>query len=650
MNNNFNISEILELWATFTNLDEEKNSWVINSWDYTFHRYNEKIIDLSKTYNIPDTILIIYLKNLFIWYLKQTKISLFDCFENNIDLSLVKKLYNCFYQDNIKQVEEDFYNNLNYISAKFMNKKLIGNIDFSKIVENSLDIIYDELTKCHLEIYQKGQKLHPIESICTEIFIFNTLVDCLSVLQKRPDAIYICYISNHNTSDGYFGFFIKNNGNIFSMNERVEEAFIGQHAHGRNHRFVENKTNGLFPYQLFELSNYDYKGYAKTYTLKSKDNKNISLTDLEDDSYITLLISIMLLKMKFENEDLDGPIKYSNYYLENNLYFLKQRKDTDLIIINNNSIMQSNQQLFSDLINKLTSDNILKGEFNTDFNKNIHSDLSYREYGNFDNNIFIDLYGDGFELHPESLMIDSSLKYLSDDNYSKDNIISAEFIGTEKQLSLQLYYEARKQLANYINKKMEEEYQNFCKEFCSVQSWYDKKIADNIDRITKILVQGYVTNKENNDLVSPHWRRIDENLSFSYTEDKAYEKWYGYDRYNGKPCNCKIQMQLTSWKDIEFILGEEVPKIIKGYEYNRNSGLSNKYYGNPLLDVVDPIVCIQTPFESRGSFSFNSNYYEFSISLYFSKSGLNKYIKDNKIVPVKKEKIEKTKNTVFSVI
>ena len=80
MNNNFNISEILELWATFTNLDEEKNSWVINSWDYTFHRYNEKIIDLSKTYNIPDTILIIYLKNLFIWYLKQTQISLFDCF------------------------------------------------------------------------------------------------------------------------------------------------------------------------------------------------------------------------------------------------------------------------------------------------------------------------------------------------------------------------------------------------------------------------------------------------------------------------------------------------------------------------------------------------------------------------------------------
>lgn len=645
MNNNLNISDILELWSEFTNLSEEKNSWVVNSWDYTFHRYNEKIIKLSKSYNIPDTILVIYLKNLFIWYLKEAKISLFDCFENNIDLSLVKKLYNSFNQDNVKQIEEDFYNNLNYISSKLMKKQLIGNIDFSKIVENSLDIIYDELGKCHLEIYQKGQKINIIESVCTEIFIFNTLVDCLSVLQKQPDAIYICYISNHNTSDGYFGFFIKNNGNIFSMNERVEEAYMGQHSHGRNHRFVENKTDGLFPYQLFEFSNYDYKGYARTYTLKSKEDKNIALTDLEDNSYITLLITIMLLKMRFENEYLDGPIKYSNYYLQNNLNLLHERKDTELMIINNNQIMNNNQQEFSNLINKLTSENVSKGQFNNDFNHSIHPELDYREYGNFDNNIFIDLYGDGFELHPELLMLDNSLKLLSSDNVSKDDVINAEFIGTEKQLSLQLYYEARKQLAKFIEEKMKEEYQKFIAEFKSVENWYHQKIDEHRDRITKILVQEYVTDKYNNDLSSDGWRKVGQNLSVSYTEDNSYGRWYGYDKYNGKPCNCKIKMQLSSWEDIEFILGEEVPKIIKGYEYSRGSGLSSKYYGNHLLDVVDPIVRIQTPFESRGSFCYNSTYYDFSISLYFSKSGLNKYIKDNKIVPEIKEKTEKNTYT-----
>ena len=41
MNNSINISDILETWAEFTNLNEEKDSWIINSWDYTFHRYNE---------------------------------------------------------------------------------------------------------------------------------------------------------------------------------------------------------------------------------------------------------------------------------------------------------------------------------------------------------------------------------------------------------------------------------------------------------------------------------------------------------------------------------------------------------------------------------------------------------------------------------
>lgn len=648
MNDNINISDILETWAKFTNLDEEKNSWIVNSWDYTFHRYNEKIIKLSKSYNIPDTILIIYLKNLFIWYLKQTKISLFDCFEDNIDLSLIKKLYLGFCSNDVIHIEKDFYNNLNYISSKMMKKKLIGNIDFSKIVEDNLDIIYDELLKCHLEIYQKGQKINTIESVCTEIFVFNTLVDCLYVLQNQPDALYICYISNHNTSDGYFGFFIKNNGNIFSINERVEEAYIGQHSHGRNHRFVEQKTEGLFPYQLFEFSNYDYKGYARTYTLKNKEDEKISLIDLEDNSYIVLLITIMLLKMKFEGTELDGPVKYSNYYLQNNLQSLKQRKDIDLMVIDNNQIMQSNQQLFNNLITKLTSENVLKGQFNTDFNKTVHPELDYRENGNFDNNIFIDLYGDGFKLHPELLMIDNSLKFLSSNNNSQDDIINAEFIGTEKQLSLQLYYEARKQLADYIQEKMKAEYQNFITEFKSIDNWYHQKIDEHRDRVTKIIVQNYVTDKQNNDLASSEWRISGRNLSFSYNEDGSYGRWYGYDRYNGKPCNCKIKMQLTSWQDIEFILGEEVPKIIKGYEYNRGSGLGSKYYGNELLDVVDPIVRIKTPFESRGSFSYNSNYYDFSISLYFSKSGLNKYIKDNKIVPEVKEKNEK--NTYICVL
>lgn len=62
---------------------------------------------------------------------------------------------------------------------------------------------------------------------------------------------------------------------------------------------------------------------------------------------------------------------------------------------------------------------------------------------------------------------------------------------------------------------------------------------------------------------------------------------------------------------------------------------------NDNIDVSD-ILEIETPFETRGSFHYNSNYYDFSISLYFSKSGLNKYIKDNKIVPEIKEKIEKS--------
>lgn len=624
-------SEIIHTWAEFTKLHEERDSWNLGSWDYTFHRYNEKILELTETYDIPENVLIIYLKNLFFWHLKEFKISLFDMFENNIDLSLIKKLYTFFNEPEVIDNYNAFCDNLNYISSQLMKKDLIGNIDFSKTIEHSLDVIYDELMKCHLEIYQKGNQINLINSVCTELFVFDTVVECLTVLQNKPDAIYICYISNHNTSDGYFGFFIKNNGNLFSINERVEEAFIGQHANGRNHRFVDRKTDGFFPYELFDFSNYDYLGYAKTYTLKSKDgNKIVSLTDLSDDKYTIILLVIMLLKMRFENKELEGPIKYSNFYNQDNINLLQSSKNNELMIVNNNQIITQGQNVLNDICIKLTSNNVIMGQFNTSFDKSIHPELSYREKGYFGQSIFIDLYGEGFELDNSKLLIEDNLKLLSSSD--KDISIHAEFIGTKKEMELQIYQNARKQLAVYIKQKMKEELESFKKEYGSVQNWYNIKRKEHIEDVTKFVVQGYVNAKYQNKLTSEGWRRLDSSISYSYTENCNYLT--EYDKYNGKKCNCQIAVSLSDWKDIETIIGEEVPKIIKGWEYSRN------YNGNPNLDVVDPCMMIYTPFESRSSFSFNFDYCDFSFRLYFSKSGLKKYIKDNNIVPTVEEEDE----------
>ncbi len=617
------ILDVLKCWTEFTKPENEDETVInLNSWDYTFRRYNEKISKLAETYSVPSEITIVYLKNLFGWYLEKASITLADLFNNNIDLSCIKKLFELFGSERVSEFENSFYDTLNYISAKMIKNNLIGKIDFSKIVENSLDIIFDELMKCRVDIYQRGGTVQKIGTVSQEIYVFNTLVECLSVLQNQQDAIYICYISNHNTSDGYFGFFIKNNGNIFSVNERVPEAFIGQHQNGRNHRFVEQKPDGIFPYELFDCSNYDYKGYAKTYTLKNKEDKKVLLADLNQNSYITLLMVILMMKFRFEDKTLDGDIVYSNFCLSSNVLSLQGSGKNELMLVSNNQLVKSGENKLNNLISKLTTENILSGELNEVFSHKVHPELRHSEYGYFGDSMFIDMYSDGFVFNPDRALIDDSIKLLSNEKA----VINAEFVGNEKEMFLQVYQDARRQLANHIQAKMNKEYSLFKEEFGSASKWWESKINDNIERVRDFVIQSYVDAKNKNTFVWDGWRRSDSKISVHYNEDN-YNYKNTLDFYNGKPCTCMIKISITDWEDIEEILGEKVPKIIMGYTERRES------HGNSLLNVVDPVLELKTPFEMRGSFSYNFDRYEFPIRMYFSKSGLRKYIKDKGIVP-----------------
>ena len=620
------ILEVLNNWTEFTKPENSEDKVIkLNSWDYTFQRYNEKITTLAETYNVPSEITIVYLKNLFGWYLEKASITLSDLFNNNIDLSCIKNLFELFSSEKVSGFENSFYDTLNYISAKMIKNNLIGKIDFSKIVENSLDIIFDELMKCRLEIYQKGNTVQSIREVCQDIYVFNTLVECLSVLQNQQDALYVCYISNHNTSDGYFGFFIKNNGNIFSINERVPEAFIGQHQNGRNHRFTERKPDGIFPYELFDFSNYDYKGYAKTYTLKNKEDKKVSLADLNQASYITLLMVILMMKCRFENKNLDGEVVYSNFCLSDNVLSLQGTNKNELMVVSNNQLVKAGENKLSNLISNLTTENILSGELNETFSHNAHPELRHGEYRYFGNNMFVDMYANGFVFNPSRVLIDDSIKLLSSKS-NEDAVINAEFVGNEKEMFLQVYQDARWQLANYIQVEMNKEYKSFKEQFGSVSKWWEGRINANIERVRDFVIQSYVDAKYENALVHNGWRRAGAKVSVEFDEDNYYYR-DSIDFYNSKPCTCRIQIYFKNWRLIEEVLGEKIPKIIVGYDEDRREP------GNCLLDVVDPVLRIRTPFESRGSFSYNSDRYEFPIRMYFSKSGLKKYIKDKGFVP-----------------
>lgn len=652
MTNELFFQKAWDEWVDFVNFDEEQKSFNLGSWNYTFHKYTKMLKTFIEEYNCPANFALIYMKNLFTWYLNNAKMSLYNVVTEVPELKNVRHMYKTLTDDLITNAETEVFNFFSQIiNLLFKDDNLIGQIqmNFSKLLEDSIDIIFEDLPKANVEVYLKGGQLKPITYICDEICVYNTLADCLLDLQKRNDGFYICYISNHETCDGYFGFFILNNGNLFSINERVEEAYRGQHATGRNNRFVEGKLSSLFPYDLFNFSDYDYKGYATKYELIN--NESIKIKNLSTDKMFVLLMTICFIKFKFEHTNLkDYKFIYTSYFINSNIKSRLQEND----VINNNALMEINNSsnlLISMANNDLhfdwTTEDIIDNTQKTEFSREYHPEKTYREVGWFEDiytNIFVKEYAKDFQLDNSKLLVDNSIKLLS----TKDNDVRpyAEFVASYEQMKLQAYMDARQQLADYIKKQMELEYENFEQTYPAVESqyyarkiragadaWFKQVLCKHKDDIIRTTVQLYVEKLNNND-------ELFKDIHISVGEGKYYEvrpEAYPFEELNWrgeqiddnlKKKNIWICVEPQNYLALQYLINDELPKIVKGWVRHP------WHQGNPNLDVVDPVSRLETPFSTFGSFSYAKHSYNFSFAIGFSKSGLRKYIKDNNIKPI----------------
>ena len=661
MTNELFFQKAWDEWVAFVDFDEEQTSFNVGSWNYTFHKYTKMLKTFIEEYNCPANFALIYMKNLFIWYLNNAKISLYDVITEVPELAKVRNMHKMLTNDVIDNAEKEvfdfFYEIINLL---FKDDKLIGEIktDFSKLLEDSIDIIFEELPKANIEVYVKGGQLNPITYICDTICVYDTLADCLLDLQQGNEGFYVCYITNHETCDGYFGFFIVNNRNIFSINERINEAFRGQHATGRNNRFVEGKLDGLFPYELFKYSDYDYKGYATTYEFIN--NEKVSIKDLSTNKMFVLLMTICFIKFKFEYTKLDDyKLIYTSYLLNSNIKSRLNesdiKNDNVLVAINNKSnvlIETVNEKLNFNW----TTDDILNNSYKEEFSRKHHPEKSYYEVGWFEDTytkIFVEEYADGFELDNSKILFDSSIKFLSsDDNYIRPY---AEFVSSYEQMKMQAYMDSRQQLADYIKGQIDKEYERFEQEYSEKNSetskyyrisagahrWFNDILVKNKDDIIRTTVQFYVDQLNNKSSMF-------NDIKIQIAEGKYYEVrascypfdnvgWHDeqIDEINGKKKNIWICVEPQNYKALQCLINDDLPKIIKGWVRHP------WYNGNNNLDVVDPVSRIETPFSTFGSFSWAKHSYNFSYAIGFSKSGLKKYIKDNNIVPIITKNIKK---------
>lgn len=621
------ILQVLNDWAVYSKYNREQTCFSLNSLEYEFHQINKRVEYLLSEYDESGVLSIIAIKQAYKKILKDLNVNLFDFFskfeETNKEINEHFEMYKKLYDKEIVAYENEYYQRIGLLIQKVLGKPLLGdsnNDEFSAMLGAYTDTVLEGLKKCHLNVYKKGGTVGKITKIATQIYIFPSIAECLLALENADDGMYLTYINVQSSPDSFFGFFVKSNGNLFSFDERIPEAYRGSHQYSRNGRWTEEKADDIFPYEyIFNYSDYDYKGYSKTYQI---DEEKLAFLNLEPKVYIPLLLAMVFVVKKFSEKELEKDVVYLDSMLPQNLPVLTE-DSTELMVIQKTELatMHQNLNLRFDL------DKVLSGEYCKEF-----KDMGRMTSNNL-GQMFVEMYGDGFSFDVNDVIKIPDVKLLTD----KREEYLPEFVGSEAGQRMQIFYEIRQKLADYIRGKMKEEYEAFGG-VSAYRKWYENAVKQNLKSIEEIFVQRY--NEQN--LQKVGWGSTNPNELFNvYLEkDVKYPSTFGSYKVNqtdeykgtfadlrtGNKCSIFVTFKPKNYKGIQQLVGK-IPKLVKGWNSE-----GHMTYGNSILDVTDAVEAVGTPFESWECEKYRkdgrSSFYSFQFCIGYSKRGFNQMLKE----------------------
>lgn len=633
--------DILEKWAEYTSYNPNQTSFNLNNQNYNLHALNKRIEYIVKTYDETGALAIIQAKIMFKRLLKGGTYNALAYMENPSIVARDKEMWDIFHCPEVTKAENAYVNTVDQLSQRVIGRFLIGERDTNAIMEDlfeATDVVMDSLGNCNHDLFVRGGEILPITKISTHIHLFETLAECLTALEHTDDGLYLCYINLGSTAEGYFGFFLKNNGNLLAINERVDEAYSGQHRYTRNKRWSESKQYALFPYNyIFNYTGHDYKGYATKHLI---DDEKLAFFELGQQAYFPLIIAMLMINKMYVGKTLDSNVKYVDSLLECNRAQLVGA-DTKLMLIEDSMLVASHKQvnLAFDL------DKVLKGDYSEefDYNSSTNTGKTRGELGVFtdSNKLFVDLWGADFTFNTLKLYETKAILRIGN---AGAECIPPEYVGTSNRLRLQGYYQVRAFLADYIRDRIHAEWVAFGKTD-AVEAWYIKQTKSNMENIEKLIVQKYVSIlKGEKSLDAECSCGANDVLDIYYAEQK-YPSGFRlaiFNEYKAKDshsrvylcpetaavCSMFFTIAPKDWKHLELLCGCAVPKIVKGWK-----GVGHFGVGNSILDVTDSVSEIGTPFERfevgryKRLYNESIHEYNFKIAIGYSKSGINRLLK-----------------------
>lgn len=600
-------SEIVEKFLKYGEYDPNERQFNVLSAHYDLHRMCDDIRKMIE-FDPNCEFAVLYIKEKYRNLLNNCSVKVLDLVSGAKSFQEEFTMWKMLTSDDVASVEDNILNAVSDFVVMATGKQQIGkrNIEQERAtLADAVTSVIGELGKCKVNLFLRGGELKPVSSICKTLQVFDTIAECLCTIEKAQDALYVCFIRQGGTADGFFGFFWKNNGNILAVHEKVNEAYPGAHAVSRNGRWMDAKATGIFPYNLISGSDFDYKGYAKKLTIEDSGRQ---LFEMPAEDYLPLILAVILINNKYAYRETDAmPTTYVDSMLPHNL--VSEGEQGEAIVAVSDSLVAAENAKYTI---PYTSEDILSAKPAARFNwrgNNIGPRGAFPEK----ENLFVKLYGDGFHLNADDLLKTNSALLLPGDVNLDAHV--PEFIGSADMMDMTAYWQGRKQLANYIRDKILDEYLAFGGAK-AVLEWWNKAVSERKDEIIRMCVETWLAvqngSRKKYGSLSVH---TSDPLNYVFCAEckqgKTEEGFYYYNKFSpfnetdreGKRYCCvdgtKASMCFVfkpwTWEDIIEITGiKAIPKCIVGYQRSGHHGV-----GNSILEQTDDVAGVGTVFEDN---------------------------------------------------
>lgn len=601
-------ADVLDTWARLSAFDPEQHKFNLLSYEFSVHVIGKKIARAAEFFPGSASLAVLYLKNAYTAMLKEMKISVKDAFTRLDELQELRAIWDMLNSQDVAAIESTAVDAAEKIVNQVFGMQMLGEKDIeaeTAMLRNAAETVIDYLPTCHVECYRAGGPIGVIQHYVPIIKDYDRLSDCLLAMENATDGMYLCHIGGGTILSEYFVFIIVSNGTIIGIHDREQEAYQGQSVQLPNpfkSVMQKNQQGHLFPYDIVSQ-----KACGRTTDVRS----DYQFKDLDEPCFMALILSMTVLAQKFKDVTYQPEdAVFIDRFLPSRIQLAAlQHEETKALALQQSSLVAISRSFQC----PFTAEEVYSGSYGAKLVEEKAGFALFPSVRSESTRILLENYGHGFSL-PDDLM---------DTLPASGEKMAAwgDFVTDEAGYRVEAYRRACELLAAFMRDNMYAAHRkagglqtvkNWWLEACRrkqnrIMGILSEYMFGTLDTTGDILYTGLISRgdfdalRDANMICSgqapagtPNAPEFIHDLSsFVYNARVSDRSAQFYCPITGAKATVFFSLRPKSWKEIEALLGCEVPRTVKGWVVNRDS------YGNSLLNATDAVCDVGLPWESH---------------------------------------------------